>query len=522
MDFGCKGWGQFGRTVLQLKTPQRRPKGLSTSMSTTTTTKSFRDGKGAKTAGGRCHWKPQSQSWIQVVKLVSFILSWRPSTGIFSSGRTETESNHKSSGRKQRKSLPKDYKGLKVACWKSKAMLNLADSSRPESRSALVAHELSRFDVDIAALSKVRFPEEGCLKEKGAGYTIYRSGKPSTEKRLSGVGFTVRTSIVSKLETLPSRHSDGIASMRLPLNIEQHLTLFSVCSPTLRAEPAEKERFYFDLRSLLQSTPAADKVLILGDFNARVGRDTEAWKGVLGRHGVGNCNDNGRLLLEFCSEQQLTITSTIFQQRDNLKTTWMHPRSKLWRLLDFVLVRRSDLKDVLHTRVMPSAECHTDQRLVRYKPNLQFKPKPKKSGPRGKKRIVSDLRSAEVEAKFQAVLHSLLHSLKRTGETPSKTNNRGGKLKLLSPLKTQTWPTCADTAWGPACLASASSATNGPAVGIDNNLPDPRLRSQAKQSLSSILTSQEADFDSLAKLAGWLSVEVPPPILAVFLPCRLS
>lgn len=173
--------------------------------------------------------------------------------------------------------------------------------------------------------------------------------------------------------------------MRLPLNIEQHLTLFSVCSPTLRAEPAEKERFYSDLRRLLQSTPAADKVLILGDFNARVGRDTEAWKGVLGRHGVGNCNDNGRLLLEFCSEQQLTITSTIFQQRDNLKTTWMHPRSKLFRLLDFVLVRRSDLKDVLHTRVMPSAECHTDQRLVRYKPNLQFKPKPKKSGPRGKK-----------------------------------------------------------------------------------------------------------------------------------------
>ena len=62
---------------------------------------------------------------------------------------------------------------------------------------------------------------------------------------------------------------------------------------------------------------------------------------------------------------------------------------------------------------------------------------------------------------------------------------------------------------------------NGPAVGVDNNLPDPRSRSQAKQSLSSILTSREADVGSLAKLAGWLRMEVPPPILAVFLPCRL-
>ena len=36
----------------------------------------------------------------------------------------------------------------------------------------------------------------------------------------------------------------------------------------------------------------------------------------------------------------------------------------------------------------------------------------------------------------------------------------------------------------------------------------------------SILISREAGFDSLAKLAGWLRMEGPPPILAVFLPCR--
>ena len=43
--------------------------------------------------------------------------------------------------------------------------------------------------------------------------------------------------------------------------------------------------------------------------------------------GLWNCNDNGRLLPEFCTEQQLLITNILFQQRDRLKTTWMHPRS---------------------------------------------------------------------------------------------------------------------------------------------------------------------------------------------------
>ena len=78
----------------------------------------------------------------------------------------------------------------------------------------------------------------------------------------------------------------------------------------------KKDKFYSELRSLIQSTPADDKVIILGDFNARVGKDATAWKGVPGRHGVGNCNDNGRLLFELCMEQQLVITNTIFQQKD--------------------------------------------------------------------------------------------------------------------------------------------------------------------------------------------------------------
>ena len=231
----------------------------------------------------------------------------------------------------------------------------------------------------------------------------------------------IRTSIASKLENLPTGHSDRIISMRLPLRNQQYATLFSVYSPTLLADPAVKDKFYSDLRSLVQSSPADDKVIILGDFNARVGRDSEAWKGALGKHGVGNCNDSGRLLLEFCTEQQFVITNSIFQQKDSLKTTWMHPRSKHWHLIDYILVRQRDLKDVLHTRVMPSAECHTDHRLVRCKLNLHFKPKPKKGGASRRKFKVSSFKSAVVKADFQAGLQSKLEDASSTTEPSPET-----------------------------------------------------------------------------------------------------
>ncbi|XP_069767753.1 craniofacial development protein 2-like isoform X4 [Narcine bancroftii] len=210
-------------------------------------------------------------------------------------------------------------------------------------------------------------------------------------------------------------------SMRLPLQNKRCITLISVYAPTLQAEPAEKDKFYTDLRNLIQRTPTADKVVILGDFNARVGKDSETWPGILGKHGVGKCNDNGRLLLELCAEQRLVITNTLFQQRDSLKTTWMHPRSKHWHLLDYILVRESDKRDVLHTRVMPSAECHTDHWLVRCKLNLHFKPKPRNSKAPRKRFNVGNLESDEARGNFQAILKAKLDDAIRLTDPSPET-----------------------------------------------------------------------------------------------------
>ncbi|PFX23190.1 hypothetical protein AWC38_SpisGene12258 [Stylophora pistillata] len=60
---------------------------------------------------------------------------------------------------------------------------------------------------------------------------------------------------------------------------------------------------------------------------------------------------------------------------------------------------------------MPSAECHTDHRLVPCKVKLQFKSKPKKIGIPVKKLNVSSLCREEVKAKFQADLQLKLDEL---------------------------------------------------------------------------------------------------------------
>lgn len=101
--------------------------------------------------------------------------------------------------------------------------------------------------------------------------------------------------------------------------------------------------------------------------------DHKLWNGTLGKEGVENVNSNGTLLLSKYAEHKL---NTIFRQRNRFKTSWMHPRSKRWHLIDYVIVRARDHKDVNITRAMTCADdCLTDHCLIRSTMNIQLQQK---------------------------------------------------------------------------------------------------------------------------------------------------
>ena len=122
--------------------------------------------------------------------------------------------------------ISKKTASLKVACWNIRTMQDSDD--RPQRRSAFVARELVRLDIDIAALSEVCFAEQGFLAEDGADYTFW-SGKSKDERRLFGVGFMrEKKPIARKLQNLPVGHSDRLMSLELPIQDNGFATVLSV------------------------------------------------------------------------------------------------------------------------------------------------------------------------------------------------------------------------------------------------------------------------------------------------------
>ena len=62
---------------------------------------------------------------------------------------------------------------VSVCCWNVRTLLDRNEVSRPERRTALVAKELARYHIDIAALSETRLSGEDHIMEVGSGYTFF-------------------------------------------------------------------------------------------------------------------------------------------------------------------------------------------------------------------------------------------------------------------------------------------------------------------------------------------------------------
>ena len=92
-----------------------------------------------------------------------------------------------------------------------------------------------------------------------------------------------------------------------PLNRTHHVTIISAYTSTLTSPDEAKVQFCDDLGHLIKVASPSDKLIILGDFNSRVGKVSDDWKSVLGSHGTGNLNSNSLLLLSKCANHMLCI-----------------------------------------------------------------------------------------------------------------------------------------------------------------------------------------------------------------------
>ena len=74
-------------------------------------------------------------------------------------------------------------------------------------------------------------------------------------------------------------------------------------------------------------------------------------------------NEAGQRLTEFCQENALVITNTLFQQHKRRLYTWTSPDGQYWNQTDYILCSQRWRSSIQSAKTRPGVDCGSDHEL---------------------------------------------------------------------------------------------------------------------------------------------------------------
>jgi exonuclease III len=132
----------------------------------------------------------------------------------------------------------------------------------------IIAEEAERYKMDIVALQEILWKRNGSIRK--LKFALYYSGNEDIQGN-RGVGF-----IVSKKANRSvlgfSPISERICTLRIKGKFH-NITFINAYAPTVDTEDEVVDEFYETLLSVCDELPKHDAIIILGDFNAKLGKE---------------------------------------------------------------------------------------------------------------------------------------------------------------------------------------------------------------------------------------------------------
>ncbi|XP_072934750.1 uncharacterized protein [Epargyreus clarus] len=185
-----------------------------------------------------------------------------------------------------------------------------------------------------------------------------------TSNTFSGVSFIISKKLSDRILGF-----DSISDRIIKLKIDAHpycINLIQVYAPTSDSTEEAITNFYLALAKVYVDIPNKEPTLVIGDFNAKIGKSSvdDHLKGIIGNHGLGDRNSRGQMLLDFCAENNISIMNTWFQQHPRRLYTWISPNGKYKNQIDYIMINRRWRSTILCSKTRPGADCGSDHQLL--------------------------------------------------------------------------------------------------------------------------------------------------------------
>ena len=209
------------------------------------------------------------------------------------------------------------------------------------------------FNIPVIALQEHRIKKTPTIMRDG--YKFLLASPPPKSRTLLGLGFLL-SPWAQRCYIEHNIFSDRIMSISFTGHVCTHVV--TCHSPTNVSTDLDVEQFYDELSTCVQSFPPHDIVVIAGDLNAHLGKDTCNSNAY-----YVSTNRNGQHLLDFAQENAFTIGGLKFNKKSSKKVTWTAPNGQLHQN-DHILIRskwQNSLKNC-ESYIKPSVQ--SDHRIV--------------------------------------------------------------------------------------------------------------------------------------------------------------
>lgn len=217
--------------------------------------------------------------------------------------------------------------------------------------------EMERMDIKIMGVSEMRWPGSGSCDI--SEHRVYYSGTSNGQYQ-SGVGCIVAKTVA---ECVTNFVPVSERVMLLQINaLPVQLNIIQVYAPTTDHSDEEVAEFYTQITGILQQLPKKELTIIMGDFNAKIGRGAEG--DIIGHYGLGERNERGEQLSEFAGEWRFVVTNTFFTLPPRRLYTWKSPRDSgeniIRNQIDYILINERYRNSCISMKTYPGADIHSD------------------------------------------------------------------------------------------------------------------------------------------------------------------
>lgn len=220
---------------------------------------------------------------------------------------------------------------------------NVRSLTGPGVLEALI-QELTHYDVNITAIQETKLKDNKTMTM--FNHCVFLSN--SRTARAPGVGFIVDAKW-SKAVIDWKPINDRICVLRVRGKFFNY-SLINVYAPHNERSDEDKDNFYSQLDDIYAQCPQRDIKIIIGDLNAKVGRE-EIFRPTIGKFSMHmDTNENGLRLISFAAAHNMEISSTFFQHKTSHKITWLSPGSNRGAQIDHLLVDKRHATDIMDVR----------------------------------------------------------------------------------------------------------------------------------------------------------------------------